>query len=64
MVGVLLSLLAVLGLGIVIPSLFNDKTNTYGSKLEEYIVSNNPKNAGDVERLTREFSEKQKQGIV
>ena len=64
MFGVLLSALAILVLGAVIPALFNDKTNTYGSQLEEYIVSNNPKNAGDVENLTREFQLKQRQGII
>ena len=64
MLGVLLSALVILILGAVIPALADDKPNTYGSKLEEYIVRNDPKNAGDVERLTREFDQKQKQGIV
>jgi hypothetical protein len=31
---------------------------TYGSELENYIVSRNPKDAGDVERLTMEYSNK------
>ncbi len=62
MLGVLLAFGILAVLGAVIPALSPEVT--YGSKLEEYIVSNNPKNAGDVERLTREFSEKQKQGIV
>ena len=64
MLGVLISALVILVLGALIPALANDTPNTYGSKLEEYIVSNNPKNTGDVERLTREFEQKQKQGIV
>lgn len=64
MLGVLLSALAIFVLGAVIPALFNDKSNSYGSHLEEYIISNNPKDAGDVERLTREFQLKQKQGII
>jgi hypothetical protein len=29
--------------------------NTYGSALEQYIVSHAPQSTGDVERLTREF---------
>lgn len=31
------------------------KPQTYGSALEEYIVSNNPQSEGDVERLMRDF---------
>jgi len=34
------------------------KPQTYGSGLEYYIVSNNPQNAGDVDRLTREYHSK------
>jgi hypothetical protein len=34
------------------------KPQTYGSALEAYIVSNDPKDAGDVDRLTREFETK------
>lgn len=29
---------------------------TYGSELEAYIVTNNPKDSGDIDRLTREFN--------
>lgn len=64
MLGVLLSALAIFVLGAVIPALFSDKSQTYGSKLEEYIVSRNPKDTYDVEKLTREFDERQKQGII
>ena len=31
------------------------KPQTYGSELETYIVSHNPQNAADVDRLMREF---------
>lgn len=31
------------------------KPQTYGSELENYIVSHNPQSAGDIDRLTREF---------
>jgi len=34
-------------------------TNTYGTELEKYIVSRNPQDAGDIERLTHEFTRKQ-----
>lgn len=64
MLGVLLSTLVILILGAVIPALAQDKPNTYGSKLEEYIVSHHPKDTGDVERLTREFDQKQSQGLL
>jgi len=32
-----------------------EKPTTYGSELETYIVSRNPQDAGDVDRLSREF---------
>ena len=31
------------------------QSNTYGSRLEEYIVSKNPQDTSDIERLTREY---------
>jgi len=34
------------------------KPATYGSALETYIVSKNPQNAGDVDRLMKEFDHK------
>ena len=36
-----------------------EKPQTYGSALEEYIVRNNPKDPGDVDRLTRQYDLKQ-----
>jgi len=41
-------------------SMFNSfsKPQTYGSALEAYIVSNQPQNAGDIDRLTREYESK------
>ena len=41
-------------------SMFNSfsKPQTYGSALEAYIVSNNPQNEGDIDRLMREFDAK------
>lgn len=35
------------------------KPQTYGSALEYYIVKHDPKDAADVDRLTREFEVKQ-----
>jgi len=40
-----------------------DKPQTYGSALECYIVRNNPQNAGDIDRLTREFEKRQTEFI-
>jgi hypothetical protein len=34
------------------------KPQTYGSALEAYIVANEPQNAGDVDRLMRDFDTK------
>lgn len=64
MLGVIIAALVILIIGALIPAIADEKPTTYGSKLEEYIVSNNPKNTGDVERLTREFDEKQKQSVL
>lgn len=35
------------------------KPQTYGSALEHYIISNDPQSEGDVDRLAREFEQKQ-----
>ena len=40
------------------------KPQTYGSGLEYYIVKNNPQNAGDVDRLTREYQTKNQDGYI
>ena len=53
MVVVLISAIIVALYYLVIP-----KQDTYGNQLENYITSNNPKNVGDVERLTQEFDRK------
>jgi len=36
----------------------------YSSQLEEFIVSNDPKNSADVERLSREYAEKCLKGFL
>ena len=36
-----------------------DKPQTYGSALEAYIVSHNPQDACDVDRLQRQFDQNQ-----
>lgn len=40
------------------------KPQTYGSGLEYYIVKNNPQNAGDVDRLAREYQQQQQNGFI
>jgi len=35
--------------------------STYSSELEQFILSRHPKNTGDIERLTIEYSRKSKQ---
>lgn len=34
-----------------------EKPLTHGARLEAYIVSNNPQNADDIDRLTREYEQ-------
>lgn len=40
------------------------KPATYGSALEAYIVSNDPQDVCDVDRLTREFDQKNQGGFL
>lgn len=46
----------ILGMLVAFLGLFTD---SYGSQLEEYISSRNPKDICDVERYTLEFNQKQ-----
>lgn len=39
------------------------KPTTYGSNLEAYILSREPKDACDIDRLTREFDQKNHKGF-
>lgn len=52
--------------GIIVPlfTLVSGKQTTYGSKLEEYIVSQNPRDIADVERLTSEYDRRNKEGYL
>ena len=45
-----------------VKSLFQslNKPQTYGSALEAYIVSHNPQDIHDIDRLTRAFDQKQR----
>ncbi len=38
--------------------------DTYGSRLEEYIVSQNPQNTYDVERLAKEYNKQNSEGFL
>lgn len=60
----LFGLLMIAGFGVV--GLFGGMMHeeTYGSKLEEYIVSQNPRDIADVERLTNEYDRKTKEGYL
>ena len=40
------------------------KPQTYGSGLEYYIVKNNPQNAADVDRLTKEYETNHQSGYI
>jgi len=56
MVSVLLTICGLAVIGIVGPLVaLASESNTYGSRLEEYIVSKNPQDTADIERLTKEY---------
>lgn len=56
MISVLFTIGALAVVGIVGPLVaLATESTTYGSKLEEYIVSHNPQDTADVERLTKEY---------
>lgn len=64
MVGVLVSTLVVIAVGIVLPWFGKLSERTYGSALEEYIVSRNPNDTSDVERLAREYDRKSQRSFL
>jgi hypothetical protein len=56
MISVLLTIGALALVGIIGPIIaMASESNTYGSRLEEYIVSKNPQDTADIDRLTREY---------
>ena len=56
MISVLLTIGAIAMVGIIGPLVaLASESNTYGSRLEEYIVSKNPQDTADIERLTRDY---------
>lgn len=66
MLSVLLTVGVIVIVGIAVPlfAMASEKQSTYGSHLEEYIVSQNPQDISDVERLTVEYDRKNKQGYL
>jgi hypothetical protein len=63
MISSILTFGVIAGAGIIAPLLYS-KSPTYGSRLEEYIVNNNPKDTADVERLTREYDMSVNKGFL
>ena len=56
MVSILLTIGALAMVGIIGPLIaLASESNSYGSRLEEYIVSKNPQDTSDIERLTRDY---------
>jgi len=56
MISVLLTIGALAMVGIIGPLVaLASESNTYGAKLEEYIVSKNPQDTADIEPLTRDY---------
>lgn len=60
MFSILLTVGALAVVGIVGPLFAMASEKTYGSDLEEYIVSKNPQDIADVERLASEYDRKTK----
>ena len=61
MISVLLTIIMMTVIGIAIPLLGLLSNQSYGSQLEQYINSKNPKDIGDIDRLTNEFERKSQQ---
>jgi len=56
MISILLTLGTIAIVGMIVPLVaLASESNTYGSRLEEYIVSKNPQDTADIDRLTREY---------
>ena len=55
---------ALLGIITLLCGLFSEKYYTYGSQLENFIISKNPQNTADVERLTIEYQRKFDKGLL
>ena len=57
MISVLLTVCGLAAVGIIGPlvALATESQSTYGSELEQYIVSKNPQDTADIERLTKEY---------
>jgi hypothetical protein len=62
MISIIIGFVILVVLGAIAPSVSN--AETYGSRLEQYIVSNNPRDIADVERLTNEYDRKTKEGYL
>jgi hypothetical protein len=58
MISVLFTVLALAVVGVVGPLVAMMSETTYGSSLEQYIASRNPKDTADVERYTRDYESK------
>ena len=57
MISVLLTIGALAMVGILGPliALVSETQSTYGSQLEQYIVSKQPQDVADIERYTRQY---------
>ena len=57
MISILLTVCGLALLGIIGPlfSLISETQTTYGSQLEQYIISKQPQDVSDIERLTKQY---------
>lgn len=56
--------LVAVGIGGPLYALITEPKNTYGTDLEQYIISRNPLDSGDIDRLTREYERKHKESYL
>lgn len=57
MIGVIIAVVILMCVGAVAPML--SSKNTYGTRLDDYITRHNPVDASDVDRLTKQFQERE-----
>lgn len=62
MLGLLIGFVLLVIVASLVPHI--ERGETYGSRLEQYIVGRNPRDIADVERLTREYDNKTKEGYL
>jgi len=61
MISAVITIITMAVIAIAVPLLGLLSEQSYGSQLEQYINSRNPKDVGDVERMTNDFERRTQQ---